>query len=130
MFGVNYWSDAARAASSLVTEESQLVALAAACVVTMSGSAHTYRWYQDNASVTIDFFVPEGTLPTQVRLLLTNKRVTLKRVDGTVIVRRKTYAAIEPRCTDSYTMPTEAPDTRSCWPRLEQMSPERQGRTR
>ena len=67
---------------------------------------HTmYSWFQDNASVTIDIFVPADTLPTQLRLLLARRRVTLKGADGSVVLKRQTYAPIEPRCTDCYTMP-------------------------
>ena len=69
-----------------------------------------YSWFQDNHSVTIDIYVPQGTLPTQLKLKLAKRRLTLLRVsegeeDGQVLLRRQTYAPIEPRCTDSYTMP-------------------------
>ena len=67
---------------------------------------------QDNFSVTIDVFVPAGTLPSQLKLRLAKKRVTLllRPADeyegkGLPILRRQTYAPIEPRCTDCYTMP-------------------------
>ena len=69
-----------------------------------------YRWYQDNASVTVDIFVPPDTLPTQLRLLLAKRRVTLKSADGLVLLRRKTYAPIDPRCTDCYTMSSVVTD--------------------
>ena len=69
-----------------------------------------YSWFQDNHSVTIDIYVPQGTLPTQLKLKLAKRRLTLLRVsdgedDGQVLLRRQTYAPIEPRCTDCYTMP-------------------------
>ena len=38
-----------------------------------AGRGGLYRWFQDNASVTVDVFVPEGILPTQLKLLLTPK---------------------------------------------------------
>lgn len=72
---------------------------------TMSTGNSLYTWYQDNASVTLDLVVPAGTLPTQLRLLLSRRRVTLLTAEGRQLLRRKTYAQIEPRCTDSYTMP-------------------------
>lgn len=65
-----------------------------------------YRWYQDNTSVTVEIFVPVGTLPTQLRLLLSRRRLTLRRVgdEVTPVLVRKMYAPIQPRCTDCYTM--------------------------
>ena len=67
-----------------------------------------YRWFQGNASVTVDVFVPADTLPTQLHLLLSNRRLTLKSADGAVLLRRKTYAPIEPRSTACYTMVADA----------------------
>ena len=39
-----------------------------------------YSWFQDNHSVTIDIYVPQGTLPTQLKLKLAKRRLTLLRV--------------------------------------------------
>ena len=45
--------------------------------------APLYSWFQDNHSVTIDIYVPHGTLPTQLKLKLAKRRLTLLRVsDG------------------------------------------------
>jgi hypothetical protein len=74
-----------------------------------------YRWYQDNQSVTIDVYVPEGTLPSSLRLLLSKRRFALQRADrsGAFLIQRSTYAPIDPRCTDCYTMPDVAPGERT-----------------
>jgi hypothetical protein len=74
-----------------------------------------YRWYQDNQSVTIDVYVPEGTLPSSLRLLLSKRRFALQRADrsGAFLIQRSTYAPIDPRCTDCYTMPDVAPGERA-----------------
>ena len=65
-----------------------------------------YRWWQDNVSVTVDITVPAHTLPTQLSLRLGRNRITLVSAsDGSTLLRRRTYAPIEPRCTECYTMP-------------------------
>ena len=69
-----------------------------------------YKWYQDNASVTLDVTMPPDALPTHLRMLLGKRRITLARVDdGAPFLSRRTYAPIDPRCTDRYTMPSVAP---------------------
>ena len=69
-------------------------------------AAKQYRWFQDNHSVTVDIYVPAGTLPTHVRLMLSKRRFALRRTDrsGGFLISRSTYAPIDPRCTDCYTM--------------------------
>jgi hypothetical protein len=66
-----------------------------------------FRWFQDNASVTVDVFVPPETRPMSLRLLLTRRRLTLRGPESApLLLRRRLYAPIEPRCADCYTMPT------------------------
>ena len=72
---------------------------------------HAYTWYQDNTSVTVDIYVPVGTTPSQLQLLLTKRRVKLlDAADRAIFLRRRTFAAIEPRCTEGYTMPAALQD--------------------
>ena len=65
-----------------------------------------YTWFQDNTSITVNVQVPAATLPTDLKLILSKRRLTLLHAaDRSIFLRRRTYAAIEPRCTDCYTMP-------------------------
>ncbi|KAL3904603.1 MAG: hypothetical protein SGPRY_011223, partial [Prymnesium sp.] len=65
-----------------------------------------YTWLQDNSSVTLELSLPCATRPSQLRLLLSRRRLTLLHAaDASVFLRRRFYAHIEPRCTDCYTMP-------------------------
>ena len=73
------------------------------------GPRQLYRWYQDNHSVTVDFFVPQGTLPSNVRLLLSRRSIALQQTQsGHFLIRRVAYAPINPSCTCSYAMPDVA----------------------
>ncbi|KAL1527011.1 hypothetical protein AB1Y20_015699 [Prymnesium parvum] len=68
-----------------------------------------YTWFQDNTSLTLNVELPPATLPTDLKLILSTRRITLQHTaDNSIFLRRRTYAAIEPRCTNCYTMPPPA----------------------
>ena len=58
--------------------------------------------------MTVDVFLPPEVLPTQLKVLLGRQRVVLKNADGNFLLRRRTFAPIDPLCTDRYTMPDMA----------------------
>ena len=63
-----------------------------------------YSWRQDLNTVRLSIVVPRGTRHTQLRLRLADRRITLQIDGGAVLLRRRTYAAIDPHRTRAYTL--------------------------
>lgn len=68
-----------------------------------------YRWYQETGALTVDIFVAPRTQPSDLKLVLSKQRLTLRKAHASAaaepILCRRLYAKIEPRCTASWTMP-------------------------
>ena len=65
-----------------------------------------YRWYQWTGGVTLDISVPPDTKPDELNLALSKRTLTLSRRGAAEpILRRKTFKAIMPAATKSWTMP-------------------------
>ncbi|EOD34386.1 hypothetical protein EMIHUDRAFT_462583 [Emiliania huxleyi CCMP1516] len=63
-----------------------------------------YTWRQDNATATCGIVVPTGTAHSQLKVVLSRRRLTLELAGSGVLLRRRLFAPVVPRRTRAYTL--------------------------